>query len=97
MQLSRGCLRRLTEQPYSCVRKISVPSSVARAPSRFEGWLQSDRPQLSIHIILFKDAILLTITFLHTLMDAMGLADLLQAWTAVLSDSDVLLSWWCLA
>jgi hypothetical protein len=53
-------------------------------PSVLEEWLYSDLPQLSIHIITFKDATLLTITFLHTLMDAMGLASLFQGWTAVL-------------
>jgi hypothetical protein len=53
-------------------------------PDRLEGWLYSDNPQLAIHVITFEDATLVTVTFVHTLMDAMGLASLFQAWTAVL-------------
>jgi hypothetical protein len=53
-------------------------------PDRLEGWLYSDLPQLAIHVITFQDATLVTVTFLHTLMDAMGLASLVQGWTAVL-------------
>lgn len=49
-----------------------------------EGWLSSDSPQLAIRIITFQDATLLTVTFLHTLMDTMGLHSILQGWSAVL-------------
>ena len=50
-----------------------------------EGWLSSDRPQLAIRIITFQDATLLTVTFLHTLMDTMGLHSILRGWSVVLS------------
>lgn len=56
----------------------------ADAPKKLEDWLYSDRPQLTIHIVSFNDATLMTLTYLHTLMDAMGLASFFQAWTAVL-------------
>lgn len=49
-----------------------------------EGWLSSNSPQLAIRIITFQDATLLTVTFLHTLMDIMGLHSILQGWSAVL-------------
>ncbi|KAJ5959250.1 Transferase [Penicillium vulpinum] len=58
------------------------------APSSIEDWLQTDIPQLVIHTVLFNDATLLTITFQHTLMDAMGLSSFLRAWTAVLSNCE---------
>src|SRR5215469_14088969 len=53
-------------------------------PKQLEDWIYSDHPQVFIHIVLFNDATLMTITTLHTLLDAIGLADLLNAWTAVL-------------
>uniref|UniRef100_A0A093XJ26 Trichothecene 3-O-acetyltransferase n=2 Tax=Talaromyces marneffei TaxID=37727 RepID=A0A093XJ26_TALMA len=52
--------------------------------TRPAAWLYSDSPQLSICIITFQDATLVTITFLHTLMDIMGLYSILQGWSAVL-------------
>jgi len=53
-------------------------------PDRLEGWLCSDSPQLAIRIIIFQDATLITVSFLHSLMDMMGLNAILDAWTAVL-------------
>ncbi|KAJ5383496.1 Transferase [Penicillium concentricum] len=58
------------------------------APTGIADWLQTDIPQLVIHTVLFNDATLLTLTFQHTLMDAMGLSSLLHAWTAVLSSRE---------
>ncbi|KAH1550971.1 hypothetical protein KXX57_009062 [Aspergillus fumigatus] len=57
----------------------------ADCPTRIEDWLYSDRPQLVIDVVLFGDATLLTVTFMHTLMDAMGLSSFLKAWTAVMN------------
>jgi hypothetical protein len=59
------------------------------APTSIADWLETDIPQLVIHTVLFNDATLLTITFQHTLMDAMGLSSFLHAWTAVLSKRDI--------
>ncbi|EFQ96993.1 LysR family regulatory protein [Nannizzia gypsea CBS 118893] len=53
-------------------------------PDRLEGWLCSDSPQLAIRIINFQDGSLITISFLHSLTDMIGLNDILDAWTAVL-------------
>ncbi|KAI2710329.1 hypothetical protein CBS147332_6030 [Penicillium roqueforti] len=54
------------------------------APKNIDDWICSDRPQLSIHIITFSDATLITVTWLHTLTDVMGMALILNAWTALL-------------
>jgi hypothetical protein len=54
------------------------------SPRRLEDWLYSDLPQLSVHIVSFEDATLMTVTFHHTMTDAMGLACIFKAWTAVL-------------
>ncbi|GAB1194116.1 hypothetical protein APSETT444_003357 [Aspergillus pseudonomiae] len=53
-------------------------------PDRLEGWLCSDSPQLGVRIITFQDATLVTVSFLHSLMDMMGLDAVLDAWAAVL-------------
>jgi hypothetical protein len=49
-----------------------------------EDWIYTDKAQLGLHIINFEDATLVTITWLHTLLDAMGRHALLRAWQAVL-------------
>jgi Transferase family len=54
------------------------------APEVLDDWLYSDAPQLSVHIVAFEDATFVTVSFLHTLMDAMGFSALLKGWTAAL-------------
>ncbi|KAF2827612.1 hypothetical protein CC86DRAFT_455222 [Ophiobolus disseminans] len=49
-----------------------------------EHWTLSDRPALGLHISTFEDATLVTIVWLHTVMDALALRELLRAWQAVL-------------
>jgi hypothetical protein len=49
-----------------------------------EDWIYSDKAQLGLHIENFEDATLVTITWMHTLLDAMGRHALLRAWQAVL-------------
>lgn len=53
-------------------------------PTKLEDWLFSDRPQLCIYAVSFTDSTLLIITLVHTLIDDMGLATFLAAWSAVL-------------
>lgn len=49
-----------------------------------DDWIYSDKAQLGLHILSFNDATIVTITWLHTLLDAMGRSALLRAWMAVL-------------
>jgi hypothetical protein len=51
-------------------------------------WIYADKAQLGLDIINFQDATLVTITWLHTLLDAMGRHALLRAWQAVLEGRD---------
>lgn len=57
-----------------------------------EDWTQHDVGQLGLHILSFPDDTIVTITWLHTLLDVMGRHALLRAWQAVLEgrDSEVL-------
>jgi hypothetical protein len=52
--------------------------------SIFSGWIDSDLPALSVHVVSFDDATLLTISWSHVFLDALGRQSLLQAWTSVL-------------
>lgn len=50
----------------------------------FSDWTDTDRPALSFHIVSFDDATLLTISWSHVFLDALGRQYLLKAWIAVL-------------
>ncbi|KAH6669906.1 hypothetical protein B0J14DRAFT_619062 [Halenospora varia] len=52
-------------------------------PTKIEDWIYSDRPQLSLHIVSFVDATLVSLTWPHTFLDAMGRASLFNAWIAI--------------
>lgn len=54
-------------------------------PKEIGDYLYTDRPQLSLHIVSFTDATLVSLTWPHTLWDAMGRRDFLMAWTAILA------------
>lgn len=54
------------------------------SPKQLEDWIYADRPQLDIRLVIFQNATLLKLAWLHTFMDASGRASLLNAWTAVL-------------
>ncbi|TLD18039.1 hypothetical protein PspLS_10364 [Pyricularia sp. CBS 133598] len=58
------------------------------SPQSSEDWLYADIPQLAVHFIVFKDATIFTLTYLHSFMDGSGLATLTRAWTAVLRGED---------
>ncbi|KAF2013490.1 hypothetical protein BU24DRAFT_452372 [Aaosphaeria arxii CBS 175.79] len=51
-------------------------------------WIYTDRAQLSVHVVAFNDATVVTLSWLHTLLDAMGRNMLLRAWTAMLEGRD---------
>lgn len=47
-------------------------------------WIYTDKAQLGLHIVNFTDATLVTLTWMHTLLDAMGRHALLKAWAMML-------------
>jgi hypothetical protein len=57
-------------------------------PRSTEDWLHADRPAISMHIVVFLDATLVTLTVHHVLADAVGLVGIYQAWTAILDGRD---------
>lgn len=55
------------------------------APSKLDDYITSDRPQLGLHIVTFRDMTLVTLYWPHTLMDAMGKAALVEAWCLIMN------------
>ncbi|KAF2844105.1 hypothetical protein T440DRAFT_559793 [Plenodomus tracheiphilus IPT5] len=47
-------------------------------------WLYTDKAQLGLHIVTFIDATFITLTWSHTLCDALGLRALFDAWITTL-------------
>jgi len=59
-----------------------------QSPRWLSEWVYSDIPQLHIHVVVFQDATLITITHLHTLFDAMARAAFIKAWAAAVGGRD---------
>lgn len=54
-------------------------------PATIEQMIARNLPQLLLHIMSFANATLVGLTWPHTVMDAVGLEDLLRAWSLVLA------------
>ncbi|EPE27182.1 hypothetical protein GLAREA_03096 [Glarea lozoyensis ATCC 20868] len=65
---------------YSGTSKWSSLSHNEQDPTHINDYLYQDRPQLSLHIVSFNDATLVSVGWPHTLLDAMGRAELFKAW-----------------
>ena len=53
-------------------------------PTKLAQWIEADHPALSIHVVSFTDATLVTLSWGHVFFDALGRQSFLQAWQAVL-------------
>jgi hypothetical protein len=62
-----------------------VPPGV---PKTINDYIQSDEPQLALHIVTFTDATLVTLIWPHTLSDCMGMQGLMSAWNLILEDRE---------
>jgi hypothetical protein len=60
----------------------------AGTPLKLNDYINSDRPQLGLHIVTFRDMTLVTLSWPHTLMDAMGKKALIDAWCLMLDGKD---------
>jgi hypothetical protein len=82
-----------TEAPFTRpVPQVFRDFAVTKnAPETLQDFLNTDAPQLSLFIISFNNATLVTLTWPHTLMDVMGQQALLHSWSLVLNgrESDV--------
>lgn len=55
------------------------------APQTFEDYIRSDCPQLSLHIVSFTDATLVSLTWPHVSLDGVSLGYLMEAWSLMLA------------
>ncbi|KAF2641247.1 lysR family regulatory protein [Massarina eburnea CBS 473.64] len=75
-------------QVSSAVEKLRPLLGGPDLPSRIEDYYYSDRPQLGVHVTSFADATLVTLSWMHTFLDSMSQATIIDAWTAVLEGRD---------
>lgn len=76
-----------TNEPSIQIGATEFKSLACRpdGPKSLEDYLYSDEPQISLYITSFQDATLVSVTWPHTLTDAMGLQAIFHAWSLVLA------------
>ncbi|KAM0230076.1 hypothetical protein ACHAP5_011465 [Fusarium lateritium] len=62
--------------------ELAIPPG---APKSLKDFTSRDVPMLSLHIVSFQDATLVTISWPHVLFDAVGFSHLIEAWSSVLA------------
>ncbi|KAH8674177.1 hypothetical protein BX600DRAFT_495474 [Xylariales sp. PMI_506] len=77
----------VTDQPSIQAATTEFRDFVARpdAPKTIQDLINSDDPQISLHITSFKDATLVGFLIPHTTTDIMGISGIMHAWSLVLS------------
>jgi hypothetical protein len=56
--------------------------------TKISNWTETDLPALSVHVVSFADATLLTLSWSHVFLDAIGRQSLLKAWISVLKGQE---------
>lgn len=62
--------------------ELAIPPG---APKSLKDFTSREVPMLSLHIVSFQDATLVTISWPHVLFDAVGFSHLVEAWSSVLA------------
>jgi hypothetical protein len=62
-------------------RALFIPKG---GPLAIDDWLYTDRALLTVNVVSFADATLVTLSWMHIFLDAMSQKKLLTAWTAAL-------------
>ncbi|KAL8780691.1 MAG: hypothetical protein Q9194_000794 [Teloschistes cf. exilis] len=63
-------------------RALSVPDDL---PDNIEHYLNNDEPLICLHVTSFPNVTFVSISFPHSISDAMGTTQLLKAWSSVLA------------
>jgi hypothetical protein len=66
----------------SMAHGLAIPPG---APKSLKDFTSRDVPMLSLHIVSFQDATLVTISWPHVLFDAVGFSHLVETWSSVLA------------
>ncbi|KAL7624935.1 hypothetical protein AAE478_004149 [Parahypoxylon ruwenzoriense] len=53
-------------------------------PTKMDDYLYTDRPQLSLHVVSFKDKTVIVLYWPHSIFDAMGMGVMFDAWILML-------------
>ena len=69
-------------------KKFEALTLRSDAPRTWEDYIYSDQPQISAHVVSFDDATLLSFTWGHWILDAMGKAAFLNAFQLVLNGQE---------
>lgn len=56
------------------------------APATLQDYLQNDEPQLGLAIVSFDDSTIVSISWTHSLFDAMGFGEFVHAWSLMVQD-----------
>ncbi|OWY57736.1 lysr family regulatory protein [Alternaria alternata] len=75
-------------QSFDVLDSLRGITQTENSTTVLDDWIHTDKAQLGLHVVSFKDTTLVTLTWLHTLLDAMGRQALLKAWQAVLEGRD---------
>ncbi|KAF2427119.1 hypothetical protein EJ08DRAFT_616205 [Tothia fuscella] len=78
---------RVTDYPavYSHISDFGDLAHRPDGPKKLDDFLYSDEPQLSLHIISFQDATLVSLSWMHTFLDATAMSAVLRAWISVMN------------
>lgn len=74
-----------TQQVYTDEHTLREFTARADFPKNFQEMSEARLPQVSLHVTSFADATIVSLTWPHTLMDAVGQQDLLKAWSLSLA------------
>ncbi|KAF5622694.1 BCL5p [Fusarium tjaetaba] len=80
--LPKATIRPSTFPGASRPRDFGIPPG---APASLKDYTSRDVPMISLHIITYQDATLVTVTWPHVLFDAVGFSHLIEAWSTVLA------------
>ena len=75
-------------QSFDVLDSLRGITQTENSTTVLDDWIHTDKAQLGLHVVSFKNTTLVTLTWLHTLLDAMGRQALLKAWQVVLEGRD---------
>lgn len=68
---------------YEALRPWIIPPE---APKTVAEYINSNLPQVGVHVLGFTDSTIISISWPHTFSDLLGLKEMLSAWTRIMSD-----------
>ncbi|VUC28947.1 unnamed protein product [Clonostachys rosea] len=79
---------KVSSQPtfHQATEEFLLPLTVRPGmPHAMEDYLSSDEPLLSLRVVVFLDATIVSLAWPHAVMDAVGMSILIQSWSLILA------------